>query len=164
MCRLLKKRTHSLVKPKIVDTQSYKTKSMRPQDIERKWYVVDALNHPVGRLSSRIAEIIRGKHRPYYTPHVDCGDHVIVINAEKVRLTGNKWEDKEYIRYTGYPGGQRSLKAKELLEQQPERVIERAVRGMMPKNRLSRKMLDKLHVYAGEEHPHQAQQPEPLNL
>lgn len=137
---------------------------MRPEDVERKWYVVDALNRPVGRLSSQIAEILRGKHRPYYTPHVDCGDCVIVINAERVRFTGNKWEDKEYVSYTGYPGGQRSLKAKELLEQRPEQVIERAVRGMMPKNRLSRQMLNKLHVYTGEEHPHQAQQPEPLNL
>ena len=135
---------------------------MRPEDVERKWYIVDAEGEVLGRLCSQIAHVLRGKHNPGYTPHVDCGDNVIVVNAEKVRLTGNKLFDKEYIRYTGYPGGQRVETARELLDRKPEAVIERAVRNMLPKNKLGRAMFRKLHVYVGSDHPHGAQKPENL--
>ena len=145
-----------------MDTLSYKTKSQRPEDVERRWFIVDAENAKLGRMCTTIATVLRGKHRPDYTPHVDTGDNVIVINAEKVRLSGNKHEAKEYIRYTGYPGGQRRETARELLDRKPEAVIENAVRGMLPKNRLGRAMFGKLHVYAGAEHPHAAQKPEIL--
>lgn len=145
-----------------MDTLSYKTKSQRPEDVEPRWYVIDAEGQAVGRLCTRIATVIRGKHRPDYTPHVDCGDHVIVINAEKVRFTGNKLLDKNYIRYTGYPGGQRKESARDLLERKPEAVVENAVKGMLPKNKLGRAMFRKLHIYAGTEHPHAAQKPEIL--
>lgn len=136
---------------------------MRKEDVRRKWYVVDAEGEILGRLCSRIAAVLRGKHRPEYTPHVDCGDYVIVLNAGKVRLTGNKMETKEHIRYSGYPGGQKSVSVKALLARRPGAVIENAVRGMLPKNSLGRAMFRKLHVYSGSEHPHQAQKPEPLN-
>lgn len=137
---------------------------MRKEDVERKWYVIDAEDAILGRLCSRIAAVLRGKHRPEYTPHVDCGDHVIVLNAGKIRLTGKKMDTKELLRYSGYPGGQKSVSIKSLLARRPEAVIENAVRGMLPKNRLGRAMFHKLHVYSGPEHPHQAQKPEPLNL
>jgi large subunit ribosomal protein L13 len=145
-----------------VDTLSYKTKSQRKEDVERKWYVVDAEGEVLGRMCTTIATVLKGKHRPDYTPHVDCGDNIIVINAEKVRLTGLKLDQKEYLRYSGYPGGQKKVTPRELLEKKPEAVIENAVRGMMPKTKLGRQMLNKLHVYAGSEHPHQAQKPELL--
>ena len=145
-----------------MDTLSYKTKSQRPEDVTRKWYIIDVEGQPVGRVATKIATVLRGKHLPSYTPHVDCGDYVIVINADKVRFTGNKINAKEYIRYTGYPGGQRKEVAKDLLERKPEAVIENAVRGMLPKNRLGRAMFGKLHIYAGAEHPHGAQKPENL--
>ncbi len=147
-----------------MDTLSYKTKSAKKEEVQRQWYVIDATDQVLGRLASKVAKILRGKHKPIYTPHVDTGDHVIIINADKVRLTGKKMTDKVYVRYSGYPGGQRTMTPKDILKKYPERLIEMAVRGMLPKNRLGRQMFKKLHVYAGPEHPHQAQKPVPLNL
>jgi len=132
---------------------------------DKKWYVVDAEGQVLGRMSSRIALIIRGKHKAGFTPHADCGDNVIIINAEKVKLTANKFADREYLRHTGYPGGQRSRTAQEILNSnKPERLIEYAVKGMLPKNRLGRKLFGNLYVYAGTAHPHAAQQPEELTI
>lgn len=136
----------------------------KPQEVSRTWYVVDAEGKTLGRLASRIAHILRGKHKPIYTPHVDTGDYVIVINAEKVRLTGKKRQNKLYYRHTLYPGGLRVRTAEELLATKPTKVVELAVKGMLPRNRLGRKMFKKLKVYAGLEHPHAAQQPQELNL
>jgi large subunit ribosomal protein L13 len=147
-----------------VNTLSYKTVSANKQTVDKQWIVVDAEGEILGRLSSKIAMVIRGKNKPSYTPHVDCGDNVIVINAEKVKLTGNKLSDKTYVRYTGYPGGQRFISPKELLEKHPERIVEKAVRGMLPKNRLGRALYKNLHVYAGTEHPHAAQSPKEIKL
>ena len=147
-----------------MNTQSYKTKSIRPEDVERQWHLVDAEGASVGRLCTRIASLLRGKHKASYTPHVDNGDNVIVINAEKVSFSGNKWKDKVYLRYSGYPGGQKKRTAEEMLEKKPEAIIEKAVKGMLPKNRLGRAMFKKLFVYTGAEHPHQAQQPQKLEL
>lgn len=147
------------LKTKQVNTLSYKTVSANKNTVDKQWVVVDAEGEILGRLSSEIAKMIRGKHKPSYTPHVDCGDNVIVINADKVRLTGNKLGDKEYVRYTGYPGGQRFITPKQLLETHPQRLIEKAVRGMLPKNRLGRALFGNLYVYAGSEHPHAAQNP-----
>lgn len=147
-----------------MNTLSYKTQSAKKETVERDWYVIDAEGEVVGRLASRIAHVLRGKHKPSYTPHVDTGDHVIVINAEKVRFTGMKRDQKEYLRYTGYPGGQRSATPRQMLEKKPYFVIENAVRGMLPKNSLGRQMFRKLHVYAGGEHPHVAQQPKEFNF
>lgn len=155
---------YKLFKIYVVDTLSYKTVSTAKESVERKWYIVDAENEVVGRLCSKIAHILKGKHQPHYTPHVDCGDHVIVINADKVRFTGAKWDQKEYLTYSGYPGGQKSTTAKELMAKKPEKVVENAVKGMLPKNKLGRAMYKKLHVYAGTEHPHSAQQPEDLKF
>ena len=143
---------------------SYKTRSAKREEVERKWYIIDAEGEIVGRLCSRIAHVLRGKHKPSYTPHVDCGDYVIVINADKVRFSGLKMDQKEYVRYTGYPGGQRKATPRDLLAKKPEAIIENAVKGMLPKNRLGRKMFQKLFVYAGGEHPHAAQKPEPFNF
>ncbi len=142
----------------------FTTKHANEATVQRNWYVVDGANQTVGRMCSRIAAILRGKNKAYYTPHVDCGDFVIVINADKVKFTGNKLEDKEYLTFSGYPGGQKAEKAGKLLNRRPEVVIERAVKGMLPKNRLGRKMYKKLFVYAGAEHPHTAQKATPLNL
>ncbi|MEM1325446.1 MAG: 50S ribosomal protein L13 [Bacteroidota bacterium] len=147
-----------------MNTLSYKTESAKAEELERKWYIVDAEGEKVGRLCSRIAHVIRGKHQPYYTPHVDCGDHVIVINADKVRFTGDKMNQKEYLTYSGYPGGQKATVAKELMAKKPTQIVENAVKGMLPKNRLGRAMFKKLHVYAGTEHPHEAQQPQEFNF
>jgi len=143
---------------------SYKTKSMRKEDVERNWFVVDAEGETVGRLCSRIAHVLRGKHKACYTPHVDCDDYIIVLNAEKVRFTGKKMTDKQYLSYSGYPGGQKSITPKDLMAKHPERIIEKAVKGMLPKNKLGRSMYKKLFVYTGSEHPHQAQQPEPFKF
>lgn len=132
--------------------------------MQRNWYVVDAEGQTAGRLFSRIASVLRGKHKPSFTPHVDTGDYVIVINAEKIRFTGNKLDQKVYLRYTGYPGGQRSETVRSLMERKPEAVIEKGVRGMLPKNKLGRAMIKKLYVYAGSEHPHAAQKPEPFKF
>jgi large subunit ribosomal protein L13 len=140
------------------------TKSVRQQDVERRWWVVDAAGKTLGRLASQVAALLRGKHKPYFTPHVDCGDFVIVVNAAKVRVEGKRWQKKEYFHYTGYPGGVRFEKFRELLERKPEFIIEHAVWGMLPKGRLGRRIIRKLKVYAGPEHPHQAQQPQPYQL
>jgi len=147
-----------------VNTLSFRTQSVNAASVKRDWYVVDATNLTVGRMCSRIAAILRGKNKPYYTPHTDCGDYVIVINAEKVVFTGNKLDDKDYITYSGYPGGQKAESARNLLARRPEAVLERAIKGMLPKNRLGRQMFRKLMVYAGPEHPHAAQKPKPLNV
>ncbi len=147
-----------------MDTLSYKTVSANKATVHKEWVVVDATNETLGRFSSRVAQIIRGKHKPDFTPHVDCGDNVIVINAEKIKLTGKKWDNKVYLRYTGYPGGQRSVTAKELLEKKPISIIEKAVRGMLPKNRLGDSLYKNLHVYVGKDHPHEAQQPKEFNI
>ena len=145
-----------------MDTQSFKTFSATPSDIERDWYVVDASTRVVGRLASDIARVLRGKHKPTYTPHMDTGDHVIVVNADEVRFTGKKEQDKEYLNYSGYPGGDNTESPEEVREDRPEKIIERAVKGMLPQGPLGRKMFKKLKVYAGSDHPHEAQQPEPL--
>lgn len=147
-----------------MNTLSYKTVSANKNTVNKQWIVVDAEGEILGRLSSEIAKVIRGKHKPSYTPHVDCGDNVIVINADKVRLTGKKLGDKVYVRYTGYPGGQRFISPKELLAKHPERVVEKAVRGMLPKNRLGRALFGNLYVYAGSEHPHAAQNPKTVKF
>ena len=147
-----------------MDTLSYKTKSANKATVKKDWYVVDATNEVLGRLSSKVANILRGKNKPDFTPHVDCGDNIIIINANKVRLTGNKITEKQYVRHTGYPGGQRVETPADLLAKKPERVIEKAVKGMLPKNRLGNAIAKNLFVYAGSEHPHEAQQPKELNL
>ena len=136
-----------------------KTYMQRKEDVARNWYVVDAEGQTLGRLATKVANVLRGKHKPTYTPHVDCGDYVIVVNAEKVKLTGNKLEDKKYYDHSGHPGGLRERNAKTMIEKYPEEMIERAVKGMLPKGRLGRAMYKKLFVYAGEEHPHAAQKP-----
>lgn len=141
-----------------------KTSFIRKEDTNRKWYVIDANGQVVGRLAVEIARRLRGKHKPTYTPHIDTGDYIIVINADKVRLTGRKMDQKMYYRHTGYPGGLKSITAKALLQRKPERILELAVKGMLPKNRLGRRMFKKMKVYAGSEHPHQAQQPEVLTF
>jgi large subunit ribosomal protein L13 len=141
-----------------------KTYTPKADDIERAWWVVDAEDKVLGRLASEIAKVLRGKHKPMYTPHLDTGDHVIVVNAEKIRLTGKKEEQKTYFRHSGYMGGDKHIPFKEMREKHPERVIELAVKGMMPKNNLGRLMLKKLKVYAGTEHPHEAQQPKELEI
>lgn len=147
-----------------MDTLSYKTLSANKETVQKEWVLVDAENEVLGRLASKVAKIIRGKNKPSYTPHVDCGDNVIIINAEKIRLTGLKWDQKEYIRHTGYPGGQRITVASDLLRKKPISIIEKAVKGMLPKNRLGSALYRNLYVYAGSEHPHQAQQPKNINL
>ncbi len=148
-----------------MNTLSYRTVSANKDTIEKEWVVVDATDQVLGRLASRIALILRGKTKPGFTPHVDGGDHVIVINAEKVRLTGNKWEDKQYVRYSGYPGGQRMINPADLMKRNPIAVVEKAIRGMLPKNRLGRAIFSAdLHVYAGPEHPHEAQKPKIIDI
>ena len=141
-----------------------RTFTQKQAEIERDWYVVDAEGETLGRLASRIAPILKGKHKPIYTPHLDCGDFVIVVNAEKVRVTGRKLDQKFYHRHSGYPGGLRSISLRNQLDKHPERVLQAAIRGMLPKNKLGRRMIKKLTVYAGEAHPHEAQQPKPLEL
>ena len=147
-----------------MNTLSYRTVSAKPHEVERKWMIVDAENQTLGRMSSEIAKILQGKNKPSYTPHVDTGDHVIIINAEKVAMTGNKMNKKVYIRHTGYPGGQRFMTPKEALVKKPEFIIENAVRHMLPRTRLGRAMYKKLHVYVGTDHPHAAQQPATLKF
>ena len=142
-----------------------KTYSAKPGDIQRKWFLVDAEGVVLGRLASIVATRLRGKHKPMYTPHMDCGDHIVIINADKIQMTGNKHADKTYYRHTGYPGGIRSTTAGKILKgKYPERVVEKAVQRMIPKGPLGRQVLSKLKVYAGSEHPHEAQQPEILNV
>jgi large subunit ribosomal protein L13 len=147
-----------------VNTLSYKTVSANKTTVQKEWFVVDAKDEVLGRLASKVAFVLRGKHTPGFTPHVDCGDNVIVINAELVKLTGNKMTDKQYISHTGYPGGQRTQTPEDLLSKKPEAVIERAVRGMLPKSRLGSEIFRNLYVFTGEVHPHEAQQPKKLDL
>ena len=142
----------------------FTTKHANEATVQRNWYVVDGTNQTVGRMSAKIASVLRGKNKPYFTPHVDCGDFVIVINCDKVKFSGNKAEDKIYINFSGYPGGKKEEAAGDLLKRRPEAVIERAVKGMLPKNRLGRKMFKKLFVYTGSEHPHTAQKPQTLKF
>ncbi len=141
-----------------------KTYSAKPQDIQQNWYLIDAQGKTLGRLASQIASILRGKHKPLYTPHIDCGDYVVVINAERVWTTGRKLDQKIYYRHSGYPGGLKQITLRDQLQKFPERVIEHAVKGMLPKNKLGRKMYKKLKVYSGSAHPHKAQQPQALEL
>lgn len=147
-----------------MNTLSYKTKSANAESVERKWHVVDADGEVVGRLASKIATVLRGKHKPDFTPHFDNGDYVIVINAEKVRFTGDKLNKKVYLRHTGYPGGQRSATPRDLMARKPELVLQNAIKGMLPKTKLGRAQIKKLHLYVGAEHPHTAQKPEELSL
>ena len=141
-----------------------KTFSAKPQDVRREWHLVDATDKTLGRLATELARRLRGKHKPEYTPHVDTGDHIVIVNAEKVKVTGKKMEDKIYHHHTGYIGNLKSIPLNKLMEKHPERAIEKAVKGMMPKNKLGRAMYKKLHVYAGPEHPHAAQQPAALDI
>lgn len=147
-----------------MDTLSYKTKSANAQTVDKKWVLVDAEGQVLGRLATQVATLLRGKHKPNFTPHVDCGDYVVVINADKVRLTGNKMMQKEYVRHTGYPGGQRVVLAADMHKNKPDRMVEKAIKGMLPKNRLGRELFRNLRVYTGTEHPHEAQQPEKFEL
>jgi large subunit ribosomal protein L13 len=147
-----------------MDTLSYKTVSANKETVNKEWLLIDAEGMVLGRLASEVAKLLRGKYKPNFTPHVDCGDNVVIINAEKVKLTGNKLEDKTYIRHSGYPGGQRSRTAKEILAKFPERLVENAVRGMLPKNRLGRDLFRNLYVYVGPEHKQEAQQPKEYKI
>lgn len=147
-----------------MDTLSYKTTFANKATVEKGWVIIDANGAVLGRLASVVAGIIRGKNKPGYTPHVDCGDNVIIINAEKVRLTGKKMTDKVYVRHTGYPGGQRFTTPRDVLRRFPARIIEHAVKGMLPKNRLGARLFHNMYVYAGTEHPHAAQQPREIKL
>lgn len=147
-----------------MDTTSFKTYSAKPSEIDKKWVLLDAEDQPLGRLSTKIATLLRGKHKPQFTPHMDTGDNVVVINAEKVKLTGKKLTDKQYFRHTGYPGGERFETAEEKLEKDPTFLIKNAVKGMLPKNKLGSKLLTNLRVYGGPVHPHTAQQPEKIEL
>jgi large subunit ribosomal protein L13 len=147
-----------------VDTLSYKTKSANAATVDKQWVLVDAEGQILGRLASKVATILRGKNKPSFTPHVDCGDNVVVINASKVALTGSKATDKKYLRHTGYPGGQRETTTKELFESHPERIIENAVKGMLPKNKLGAELFRNLRVYAGDTHDQEAQKPVQINL
>lgn len=138
------------------------TKSIQEEELQRDWYVVDAQGQTLGRLASRIATVLRGKHKPTYTPHTDCGDYVIIVNADKIHVTGQKMTQKMYYRHSGYPGGLKEVMLRDQLQKFPDRVLEQAVRGMLPKNKLGRRMFKKLKIYAGPNHPHQAQQPKEL--
>lgn len=147
-----------------MDTLSYKTKSANKATVSKEWVVIDAESQVLGRLASEAAKLLRGKHKADFTPHVDCGDNVIVVNAEKINLTGKKWTDKKYISHTGYPGGQKEITAIDLVKKKPIKLVENAIRGMLPKNRLGRDLYRNLFVYEGPEHPHEAQQPKEFKL
>ncbi len=147
-----------------MDTLSYKTVSANKATVDKQWLLVDAEGETLGRMASKVAKMLRGKHKPNFTPHVDCGDNVIVINSEKIELSGNKWDEKVYLRYTGYPGGQRSRSVKELLAKHPERIVEKAIKGMLPKNKLGAELFRNLKVVVGSEHEHGAQKPTVINL
>jgi large subunit ribosomal protein L13 len=147
-----------------VDAISYKTQSASKATIKKEWYVIDAEGQTLGRFASKVANILRGKHKTNFTPHVDCGDNVIIINADKIRFTGNKLNDKDYVFYSGYPGGQRFESAKNMMQKKPTYVVEHAIEGMLPNNRLGREIFRNLYVYAGSEHPHAAQQPKTLTF
>ena len=147
-----------------MDTQSYKTVSLNKATVDKKWVVIDATDLALGRLAARVALVLRGKNKPGFTPHVDCGDNVIIVNAEKVALKGKKMTDRVYVRYTGYPGGQRFTTPAEILAKRPTELVRRAVKGMLPKTRLGDKLINNLFIYAGPEHPHQAQNPQVIKL
>ena len=147
-----------------MNTLSYKTVSANKATVEKEWVLIDAADQTLGRLASNVAILLRGKHKPSFTPHVDCGDNVVIINADKIHLSGNKWDQKDYVRHTGYPGGQRFTNARLLMNKKPTAMVEKAVTGMLPKNKLGRQLFKNLMVYAGDEHPHQAQQPKVINL
>jgi len=147
-----------------VDTLSFKTISANKATVNKEWVVVDATGQHLGRLCSKVAKLLRGKYKPNFTPHVDCGDNVIIINADKIVLTGNKWNDRIYLRHTGYPGGQREFTPADLMAKGEDRLFRKVVKGMLPKNRLGAKLLTNLHVYAGAEHKHEAQQPKSIDI
>ena len=147
-----------------MNSLSYKTISINNQTRSKEWLIVDVSNQILGRAASRIAKLIRGKHKPNYTPHVDCGDNIIVVNASKVKLTGKKWDEKKYIRYSGYPGGQKEIRAIDLLKKDSRRLIKNAVKGMLPKNKLGSKLLSNLYVYSNESHDKEAQAPKEIKL
>jgi len=147
-----------------VDTLSYKSVSVNKVTAQKEWVVVDATDMVLGRMGSKVAKLLRGKYKPSFTPHVDCGDNVIIINADKVKLTGNKWSDRIYLSYTGYPGGQREMTPARLLEKSPEKLIKKVLKGMLPKNRLGAKLLGNLYVFAGAEHNMEAQKPKVIDL
>ena len=147
-----------------MDTLSYRTISANKETVNKEWVVIDAENQILGRMSSIAAKFLRGKYKPNFTPHVDCGDNVIIINAEKIQMTGKKWTDKQYVRHTGYPGGQRVRTPEELMVKKPTAVVEQAIKGMLPKNRLGSQLFRNLFVYAGTEHPHEAQKPKAIDL
>ena len=147
-----------------MDTLSYKTVSANKATVQKEWVVIDAEGQVLGRMCSKVAKLLRGKYKPNFTPNVDCGDNVIIINADKVQLTGNKWNDRVYVRYTGFPGGQREMTPAQMLEKGADRLIQKVVKGMLPKNRLGRKIIGNLYVFAGAEHNMQAQQPKQLDI
>ncbi len=147
-----------------MDTLSYKTVSANRTTVNKEWLLVDAEGETLGRMASKVAYLLRGKHKPSFTPHVDCGDNVVIINADKIVLTGNKWNDKEYMRYTGYPGGQRTTSVKQMLAKNPEGILEKAIKGMLPKTRLGAELFRNLKVYAGSNHGQEAQKPTVVNL
>jgi large subunit ribosomal protein L13 len=147
-----------------VDTLSFKTVSANKATVTKEWVIVDATGQSLGRLCSKVAKLLRGKYKPYFTPHVDCGDNVIIINADKVVLTGNKWNDRVYLSYTGYPGGQRAINPASLMKKGEDRLFRKVVKGMLPKNRLGDKLIGNMYVYAGTEHKHEAQQPKSLDI
>lgn len=147
-----------------MDTLSYKTVSANKATVDKQWILIDAKDQVLGRLSSEVAKRIRGKHKPGFTPHIDCGDNVIVINSDQIRLTGNKWTDKVYVSHSGYPGGQKTITPKQLMAKSSTKLVEKAVRGMLPKNRLGRALFNNLYVYEGADHPHEAQQPTQVNI
>ncbi len=161
---VLIKQTDTANKAEIMNTLSYKTVSANKATADKQWVLVDASEQVLGRMATKVAKLLRGKYKPSFTPHVDCGDNVIVINADKIVLTGNKWDQKEYVRHTGYPGGQRFTSAKQMMVKKPFAMVEKAVKGMLPKNKLGSQLFRNLHVYAGNEHPHEAQQPTVINL
>ena len=147
-----------------MNTLSYKTVSINAETAKKEWVAVDAKDQVVGRLASKVAKLLRGKYKPSFTPHVDCGDNVIIINASKIQMTGKKWTNKEYLSYTGYPGGQRSVTPEKLFQKSPEKLVKKVVKGMLPKNKLGAKQLDNLYVFEGEEHDKQAQQPKVIDI
>lgn len=147
-----------------MDTLSYKTISANKATVQKEWVVVDATDQVLGRLGAKVAKLLRGKYKPNFTPHVDCGDNVIIVNADKVKMTGNKWNDRIYYRFSGYPGGQREVTPAELMQKGPERLLRKVVKGMLPKNKLGNKLLGNMYVYAGNEHVHQAQQPKEIDI
>lgn len=147
-----------------MDTLSYKTVSANEATVKKEWVLVDAADQTLGRMASIVAKLLRGKYKPNFTPHVDCGDNVIIINADKVKLTGKKWTDRIYLTYSLYPGGQRAQTPEQLFKQNPVKLVEKVVKGMLPKNKLAAKLMDNLHVYVGAEHPHEAQQPKVIDL